>query len=36
MDLQKTTGTSLVIVTHHPAQAARMGRVLTIHEGALQ
>ncbi len=36
LDLQKTTGTSLVIVTHHPAQAARMGRVLTIHEGALQ
>ncbi len=36
MDLQKTTGTSLVIVTHHPAQAARMGRVLTIHEGTLQ
>jgi lipoprotein-releasing system ATP-binding protein len=36
LDLQKTTGTSLVVVTHHPAQAARMGRVLTIHEGTLQ
>ncbi len=35
LDLQKTTGVSLVMVTHHPAQAARMGRVLTMHEGAL-
>jgi len=24
-----------VMVTHHPAQAARMGQVLTMHEGAL-
>ncbi|SKB04099.1 lipoprotein-releasing system ATP-binding protein [Prosthecobacter debontii] len=35
LDLQKTTGTSLVMVTHHPAQAARMGRTLTLHEGTL-
>ncbi len=35
LDLQKTTGISLVMVTHHPAQAARMGRVLTMHEGSL-
>lgn len=35
LDLQKTTGTSLVMVTHHPDQAARMGRVLKIHEGSL-
>jgi predicted ABC-type transport system involved in lysophospholipase L1 biosynthesis ATPase subunit len=25
----------LVMVTHHPAQAARMSRVLKIHEGRL-
>jgi lipoprotein-releasing system ATP-binding protein len=36
LDLQQTTGTSLVMVTHHPAQAARMSRVLTIKEGMLQ
>jgi lipoprotein-releasing system ATP-binding protein len=36
LDLQKTTGTTLVMVTHHPAQAARMSRVLKIHEGQLQ
>lgn len=35
LDLQKTTGVSLVLVTHHPAQAARMSRVLKIHEGVL-
>lgn len=35
LDLQKTTGVSLVMVTHHPAQAARMSRVLTMHEGTL-
>ena len=35
LDLQKTTGTTLVMVTHHPAQAARMSRVLKIHEGSL-
>lgn len=36
LDLQKRTGVSLVVVTHHPAQAARMGRVLRIHEGKLE
>ena len=36
IDLQKTTGTSLVMVTHHPAQAERMSLVLRIHEGTLQ
>lgn len=35
LDLQKATGTSLVMVTHHPAQAARMGRTLRLHEGVL-
>ncbi len=35
LDLQQSTGVSLVMVTHHPAQAARMGRVLKIHEGRL-
>jgi lipoprotein-releasing system ATP-binding protein len=35
LDLQKSTGVSLVVVTHHPAQAARMGRVLTMNEGEL-
>ena len=35
VDLQKTTGVSLVLVTHHPLQAGRMGRVLRIHEGRL-
>lgn len=35
IDLQKKTGVSLVLVTHHRAQAERMGRVLTIHEGRL-
>ena len=35
LGLQKTTGVSLVLVTHHPAQAARMQRVLKIHEGSL-
>jgi lipoprotein-releasing system ATP-binding protein len=35
VDLQKSMGVSLVLVTHHPAQAARMGRVLKIHEGRL-
>lgn len=36
LDLQKRTGVSLVVVTHHPAQAAQMGRVLRIHEGKLE
>ncbi len=35
IDLQKKTGTALVLVTHHPAQAERMGRVLRIHEGKI-
>lgn len=35
LDLQQSTGTSLVMVTHHPAQAQRMGRVLRIHEGRI-
>jgi ABC-type lipoprotein export system ATPase subunit len=35
LNLQQSTGVSLVMVTHHPAQAARMGRVLRIHEGRL-
>ena len=33
--LQKQTGVSLVLVTHHRAQADRMGRVLVMHEGQL-
>jgi lipoprotein-releasing system ATP-binding protein len=36
LDLQKKTGTSLVLVTHHPAQAAKMSRVLKIHEGQIE
>lgn len=35
LELQKTTGTTLVMVTHHPAQAERMGRTLKLHEGVL-
>ena len=35
LSLQQSTGVSLVMVTHHPAQAARMGRVLKMHEGRL-
>lgn len=35
LNLQQSTGVSLVMVTHHPAQAARMGRVLRMHEGKL-
>ncbi|MDZ4287549.1 MAG: ABC transporter ATP-binding protein [Prosthecobacter sp.] len=35
LNLQQSTGVSLVMVTHHPAQAARMGRVLRMHEGRL-
>jgi lipoprotein-releasing system ATP-binding protein len=35
LNLQQSTGVSLVMVTHHPAQAARMGRVLRMHEGHL-
>jgi len=33
--LQQSSGVTLVMVTHHRAQAERMGRVLTIHEGSL-
>lgn len=33
LELQQTTGTTLVMVTHHPAQAERMGRTLKLHEG---
>ena len=36
LQLQKTSNVTLVMVTHHRAQADRMGRVLTIHEGVLQ
>lgn len=35
LELQQRTGISLVMVTHHPAQAARMGRTLRLHEGQL-
>ncbi|MCA1963563.1 MAG: ABC transporter ATP-binding protein [Prosthecobacter sp.] len=35
LELQHSTGVSLVMVTHQPAQAARMGRVLRIHQGVL-
>jgi len=35
LDLQQRMDVSLVMVTHHPAQAARMGRVLKIHDGRL-
>jgi lipoprotein-releasing system ATP-binding protein len=36
LDLQRSTGVSLVMVTHHPAQAERMDRVLRIHEGRIK
>ncbi len=35
IDLQKKTGVTLVLVTHHRAQAERMGRLLQIHEGRI-
>lgn len=35
VDLQRSMVVSLVLVTHHPVQAARMGRVLKIYEGRL-
>jgi len=35
LSLQKETGVALVLVTHHRAQAERMGRVLTMHAGQL-
>ncbi len=33
--LQKSSGVTLIMVTHHRAQAERMERVMTIHEGVL-
>lgn len=36
LELQSSTGVSLVVVTHHPAQAQRMGRVLRIQEGRIE
>jgi len=35
LDLQKSSGVTLVMVTHHREQAECMGRVLKIHEGSL-
>ncbi len=35
LDLCQSTGATLVMVTHHPAQAARMSRTLRLHEGRL-
>lgn len=35
LQLQKASGVTLVMVTHHRDQAQRMGRVLKIHEGHL-
>lgn len=35
LQLQQSNGVTLVMVTHHRAQAERMGRVLKIHEGVL-
>ncbi|MFO1485980.1 MAG: ABC transporter ATP-binding protein [Verrucomicrobiaceae bacterium] len=35
LTLQKSNGVTLVMVTHHRAQADRMDRVMTIHEGML-
>lgn len=36
LKLQKSSNVTLVLVTHHREQADCMGRVLTIHEGALK
>ena len=35
LDLCRQSGATLVMVTHHPAQAARMDRTLRLHEGRL-
>lgn len=35
LQLQQSSGVTLIMVTHHRAQAERMGRVLKIHEGVL-
>lgn len=35
LQLQQSSGVTLVMVTHHRAQAERMNRVMTIHEGVL-
>jgi ABC-type lipoprotein export system ATPase subunit len=35
LKLQQSSGVTLVMVTHHRAQAERMNRVMTIHEGVL-
>jgi lipoprotein-releasing system ATP-binding protein len=35
LDLQGSLGVSLVMVTHHPAQAERMSQVWRMHEGGL-
>ncbi|MHB1750668.1 MAG: ABC transporter ATP-binding protein, partial [Acidithiobacillus sp.] len=36
LDLNQELGTALVIVTHEPALAAHMERVLRLHDGVLQ
>ncbi|MCB1226658.1 MAG: ABC transporter ATP-binding protein [Verrucomicrobiales bacterium] len=36
LELQRGLKVSLVLVTHHPAQARRMDRVLRMHEGSLR
>lgn len=35
LDLCRSSGATLIMVTHHPAQAARMDRTLGLHEGRL-